>query len=257
MQISKSLLKLIRGTLLLVLSLVIYILQTPLAFAKYASGKKNFTLPIDSLKSLNPVSADNENAATSVYDSLQLDLKGLNRQAFEFAKKGFKKLAAQGRLTNDSIISIIDFSQPSYKKRLYVLDIKNYKVLFHTWVAHGRNSGREWAQNFSNAHSSYKSSPGFFITGAGYHGINGYSLKLIGIEKGINNNAYDRGIVIHGADYVSSGLIQAQGYIGRSEGCPAVPVEKAAPIIKKIKDGSCLFVYNTSSAYLRHSSILN
>jgi hypothetical protein len=256
MKSNKGLIKLTKGMLLLGLSLVIYVLQAPFAFAKYASGKNNFAYPTDSLKTLI-ASSGNHSVGASVYDSLQLNLKGLNRQAFEYAKKGFEKLAAQGRLMNDSIVSIVDFSQPSYKKRLYVLDIKNYKVVFQTWVAHGRNSGREWAHSFSNEHSSFKSSPGFYITGPVYHGSKGHSLKLIGIEKGINNNAFDRGIVMHGADYVSGELVNAQGYIGRSEGCPAVPAAKAMPIIKKIKGGSCLFIYHGSATYLRRSAILN
>ena len=105
-----------------------------------------------------------------MYDSLHLDLAGLSQQAFDYAIKGYEKLISQGKLLNQSIIAIVDFSQPSTQKRLYVLDMKNYKVLFNTLVAHGRNSGKEWATYFSNKPSSFKSSPGFYITGQTYIG---------------------------------------------------------------------------------------
>ena len=190
----------------------------------------------------------------SVYDSLHLNLKGLSQQAFDYAKHGLDKLMAEGKLLNSSVISIIDFSQPSNKKRLFIIDLKNYKVLFNTLVAHGRNTGREWATSFSNQNSSFMSSPGFYITRETYEGKNGYSLKLQGLERGINDNAYERGIVIHGADYVCDAFVNAQGYIGRSQGCPAVPVQTNRPIINTIKNGTCLFVYHPS--YVKRSSLL-
>ena len=161
----------------------------------------------------------------SVYDSLQLDLAGLNRQAFDFALNGWEKLNREGKLANQAVIGIVDFSQPSTHKRLYVLDMKNYTLLFNTLVAHGRNSGKQQAIHFSNKLSSYKSSPGFYITGNVYNGSNGYSLKLNGIENGINDKALKRGIVIHGANYVHESFSARQGYIGRSQGCPAVPLK--------------------------------
>src|SRR5687768_5198485 len=154
---------------------------------KNASGPTSQNAIIDSTKFWE--------TRVSVYDSLQLDLSGLNREAFENAKKGWEKLRSQGKLVNQSVISIVDFSQSSTRKRLYVLDMENYKVLFNTLVAHGRNSGKEWATNFSNKLSSYKSSPGFYITGQTYSGSNGYSLKLAGIENGINDKALQRAIV--------------------------------------------------------------
>jgi hypothetical protein len=191
----------------------------------------------------------------SVYDSLQLDLSGLSREAFDNAKKGWEKLSAEGKLHNQSVIAIVDFSQPSTNKRLYVLDMENYKVLFNTLVAHGKNSGKEWATYFSNKLSSYKSSPGFYITGETYTGSNGYSLKLTGIENGINDKAMQRAIVMHGADYVNESLI-ARGYIGRSQGCPAVPVKDAKNIINTLKDGSCLYIHVPDQHYLTRSAML-
>ncbi len=162
---------------------------------------------------------------------------GLSREAFDNAKKGWEKLSGEGKLHNQSVIAIVDFSQPSTKKRLYVLDMENYKVLFNTLVAHGRNSGKEWAKYFSNKLSSYKSSPGFYITGQTYSGSNGYSLKLSGIENGINDKAMQRAIVMHGADYVNESFIASRGYIGRSQGCPAVPLKEAKSIINTLKMG--------------------
>ena len=192
----------------------------------------------------------------SVYDSLKLNLAGLNRKAFELAQKGFEKLVEQGVILNDSIISIIDFSLPSTEKRLYVVDMKNYQVLYNTYVAHGRNSGTVMASSFSNSPSSYKSSLGFYKTLETYSGKHGYSLKLEGLEKGINDHAYNRAIVVHGADYVNPAYISRQGYIGRSQGCPALMPNEATPIINTIKDGTCLFIYSTSTTYPNQSSIV-
>lgn len=177
---------------------------------------------------------------------MQLDLKGLTKNAFEYAIEGFEELKEEGLIQNDSILTIVDFDQPSYSKRMYVLDVKNFKVLFNTWVAHGKNSGQEWAQSFSNTNESNKSSLGFYITAETYNGSKGFSLRLKGLEKNMNDNALQRGIVMHGASYVSQSAIDGMGYIGRSHGCPAVPVELNKPIINKIKAGSCFFIYNSS-----------
>ena len=247
----------LRGFYLFVSSVVIGLLHLSFGFAKSAAnGARMFFHPGDSAITLT-----SENSLLfvpeirSVYDSLHLNLKGLSQEAFDYAKKGFDKLIQEGRLLNSSIISIVDFTQPSYKKRLFIIDLKNYKVLFNTLVAHGRNTGREVATSFSNQNCSYKSSPGFYVTKETYEGKNGYSLKLEGLERGINDNAYERGIVIHGADYVSADLANAQGYIGRSQGCPAVPVQVTRPIINTIKNGTCVFIYHPS--YIDRSSVLN
>jgi hypothetical protein len=140
---------------------------------------------------------------------------------------------------------------------LYVVDLKNYQVLYKTYVAHGRNSGTVMANSFSNNPSSYKSSLGFYKTLDTYVGKHGYSLKLEGLEKGINDNADERAIVMHGADYVNPSYIPKLGYIGRSQGCPAVSNKEAAPIINTIKNGSCLFIYSPDGVYQQRSSILS
>jgi hypothetical protein len=191
-----------------------------------------------------------------VYDSLHLDVLGLTRQAFDYALKGLNSLRSMGKLNNDSIISIIDFSLSSGKKRLFVIDIKNYRVLYNTYVAHGRNSGTEYAKQFSNDPESFKTSLGFYITQQTYKGEHGFSLHLEGEEKGINDNAYSRSIVIHAAPYVNEKYVRSKGYIGRSLGCPALPAKIYKPIINKIKNGTCLFLYSPDAYYISHSSFL-
>lgn len=241
---------------LLASSVIISILHLPFAFAKSASGSKLFfTPPSDSAAKKAVDSMQFLPVMKSAYDSLHLNLRGLSVQAYEYAKMGFDKLLQEGRLVNDSIISIIDFSLPSNKKRMFVIDLKNYKVLHNTLVAHGQNTGTEWATSFSNQNSSHKSSPGFYITRETYQGKHGLSLRLQGLEAGINDRAYERGIVVHGANYVSESLANARGFIGRSHGCPAVPDQLSGPIINTIKEGTCLFIYHPS--YVDKSVVLN
>jgi len=246
-----------KSAYLLLSSIFVSLISLPFAFAKSATGAKLFLQPNDSVKRSIAVSTGPTPSVKSVYDSLHLRISGLSRQAFDYAKKGLEKLTLQGKLNNNSIVTIADFSLPSKEKRLFVLDLKNYKVLFNTFVAHGKNSGREWANSFSNQTSSLKSSPGFYITHETYTGHNGYSLKLEGVEKGINDNAAERAIVMHGSNYVNQSFANAKGYIGRSWGCPAVPAAEAVPIINTLKGGSCLFIYSPDQQYLSHSPVLN
>jgi len=249
--------KTVKGIYLLISSLIISLLHFPFAFAKTGSANKLFYRSAISTTHTLSDSSTYIPSVKSVYDSLQLDLAGLSRQAFDYAVRGYEKLVTQGKLVNQSIIAIVDFSQPSSQKRLYVLDVKNFKVLFNTMVAHGRNSGKQWATYFSNQLSSYKSSPGFYITGQTYSGSNGYSLKLNGIENGINDKAMKRAIVMHGADYVNESYIATQGYIGRSQGCPAVPLKDARNIINTIRDGACLYIYTSDQHYFSRSAMLS
>ncbi len=207
---------------------------------------KNYTTPS------NPVSIDPPN----IFDSLKLGTLGLSRQAFDYALKGFNYLIAKGKIVNNSIISIVDFSETSDKKRLFIIDLKNYKILFNTYVAHGQNSGKEFADNFSNKPESLQSSPGFYVTKETYFGSKGLSLKLEGEEEGINDNALSRGIVMHAAAYVNTALAHGRGFIGRSWGCPAVAPELHQAIINKIKNGSCLFLYTPNKNYISSSRIL-
>ena len=193
---------------------------------------------------------------TTIYDSLQLSALGLSRQAFEFAMNGYNKLLATGKIKNTEVLSIVDFSLASSKKRLFILDLKDQKLLFHTYVSHGRNSGRETAQQFSNNDGSYQSSLGFYLTQDTYQGKHGYSMRLNGEEKGFNDKALSRGIVMHSATYVNESLIRSQGYIGRSQGCPAVSEQLHKGIISKIKGGSCFFIYGSDKNYAANSKLV-
>jgi len=192
-----------------------------------------------------------------MYDTLQLAAIGLSEKAFDYAYKGYQRLVKKQRLANPGILAICDFSQPSNKKRLYVLDLANNKVLLTSYVAHGRGSGAEYAMRFSNRSRSHQSSLGFYTTSSIYYGEHGLSLRLQGLEPGFNNLAMKRNIVVHGATYISDDYLNTNKYMGRSYGCPAVPENECAEIIELIKNGSCFFIYHPTKKYLQTSKILN
>lgn len=192
-----------------------------------------------------------------LYDSLQLSDLGLSKAAFQYALTGYNTLIEAGRIQKDNILTIIDFSLPSSKKRLFVIDLVSGQLLFNTFVSHGKNSGTVIATRFSNAFNSKKSSLGFYTTAGTYLGKHGYSLRLEGLEAGINDNAFKRGIVIHSAKYVSENTVNSKGFVGRSQGCPAIPESLKKPIIETIRDGSCIFIYSPDRFYASHSKLLN
>lgn len=190
----------------------------------------------------------------------QLDFNGgdtISQDLLDKSLRGYMYLKQTGALENTRYLTVIDFSKYCNKKRLWVIDMEEKKVVFNELVAHGVKSGSEYAQYFSNAHSSNKSSLGFYITGGLYYGSNDLSLKLHGLEKNFNSNAFTRGIVIHGASYVSNQLAKSSQRIGRSFGCPAVAHEVNKPLIESIKGGSCLFIYHPTASYLENSKIMN
>ena len=233
--------------------IVAFMLHLPFAFSntKFSSFKvKNIIKPI-------ALPSGKLFSSAKMYDSLKLNISGLSEQAFDYAFKGYQFLKLKGKIGNDNILSIVDFSRPSSQKRLFVIDLKNFKVLFNTYVAHGQKSGTAIATQFSNIPESYQSSLGFYTTSSTYIGKNGYSMHLEGMENGINDKAEERAIVMHGAAYVNENIIHDRGYIGRSWGCPAVPQKLNKPIIDKIKNGSCLFIFSENSSYLNSSKILN
>jgi hypothetical protein len=183
----------------------------------------------------------------NVYNNLNHNNFALpNLDSFQKAMEGFYEMKKIGYFKKD-ILTLIDFSLSSNEKRLWVIDLTTNTILFHSLVAHGRNTGDEFALRFSNSPSSLKSSLGFYSTGEIYIGKHGKSLKLDGLEKGINDNARNRGIVIHGADYVSEFFIKEHNRLGRSQGCPALPLEFTTKIIDVIKDKSCLYIYYPNS----------
>ncbi len=173
-------------------------------------------------------------------------------KAFEQAITGYYKIKTK----NKGIITLIDFTKPSTQERFHVLDIKQKKLLYSTYVAHGKNSGENYATSFSNERGSNKSSLGFFVTENTYEGKHGYSLIINGLEKGINDCAKERAVVIHSADYADPSVIASSGRLGRSFGCPALPQTVSRPIIDTIKGGTLLFIFANDKNYIERSDIL-
>ena len=192
-----------------------------------------------------------ENTIKDLYQQCELTTK-LEFKIFRMALVGFHYL----ELANKDVMTIIDYSQPSTADRLFIIDMVNCKLLFNTLIAHGKNSGENLATVFSNVPESKISSIGFFVTAETYMGDNGYSLRIDGIEKGINHNARKRDIVIHKADYVSKAFIEQEGRLGRSWGCPALPNELSKDIIDLIKEGTCIFVYGEDESYFIKSNFI-
>jgi hypothetical protein len=187
--------------------------------------------------------------AASTWDAASWDesaLGGINRQAFSTALEAAEAAVSRGDVVNPSTLTIIDFNRPSTQKRLWVFDLRSHALLFDELVSHGRGSGQAMATAFSNEPDSNKSSLGLFRTAEAYFGKHGLSLRLDGLERGINDRARERAIVIHGATYVSATIARAQGYLGRSLGCPAVRPEIARALIETVKNGSLLFAYGPS-----------
>lgn len=192
----------------------------------------------------------------TLYSKMFNDLNRPSRKVFDLAMKGYAYLDQSGMIAKRNVLTFIDYSLSSNLKRLWVIDLKATKVLFHELVAHGRNSGEEYARKFSNISNSFQSSLGFFITGEIYSGKHDLSIKMNGIERKFNGKAFDRGIVIHGADYVSEDYIKKNKRLGRSLGCPAVSQNVISSISEVISDGTCLFAYYPNKTYVKSSSIL-
>ncbi len=205
----------------------------------YSDGKKNFIFSTWSQKLLNDIDED------------ELDI-----EVFSLALKGYLKLVDKNEIEKVGIISIIDFSKSSKNERLFIVDINTRKLLYKELVAHGTKTGVEYAKYFSNKRYSNQSSLGFYVTGRTYSGKNGFSLKLHGKESAFNSKAYERGVVMHGANYVSKKFITKNGRLGRSFGCPAVSADKNKAIINTIKNGTCFFIYAPDKNYLKYSNYI-
>lgn len=186
-----------------------------------------------------------------LYQSMQLE-GVVNWQAFRQAVTGYYRIEGKRR----EVLTLIDFSLPSTAKRLFVFDMAQHRLLYSSVVAHGKNSGENYATSFSNEYGSYKSSLGFYLTASTYQGRNGYSLILDGLEKGINDRARERAIVVHGAAYANPAMVSRGGRLGRSFGCPALPQELSRPIIDAIKGGSVMYIYADKPEYLAQSTVL-
>ena len=194
------------------------------------------------------------------YASIYEDLIGAVKPDFELFERaylGYIDLKLSGQLSfKKNILTIIDFRLPSIKKRMWVIDLKSKTILYHTYVAHGENSGKKYAIDFSNKMDSHQSSLGFYVTEGTYIGKNGLSLKLRGLESGFNSNAKQRYVVLHGAHYATQEYIDKHGILGNSEGCPAIPMGIHEPIIQLTKGGTCLFIYFPDNNYLENSNYI-
>lgn len=185
---------------------------------------------------------------------LELGLSGLvDYNGFEQAMVGYKKITNRKK----DMLILIDFTKPSDKERMFIIDMKARQVLIATYVAHGKGSGDKYATSFSNKSGSAKSSLGFYITEDSYNGRSGYSLRLDGIEAGINDHARQRGVVIHGAQYCDPDFIANSGRLGRSQGCPAVPTEINDEVIEVGRGGALVYIYANDKNYISQSDILS
>jgi hypothetical protein len=223
------------------------------------------TSPADAVEKLSTLETPTHSNIETVEASIvpgtpstvsEFELCGLENivaeEVFNRALKGFNKINPDKK-----ILVLADFSKASTEKRFVVVDLENHKILYNTWVAHGKNSGENMAAHFSNVPESYQSSLGFYVTGPViYSPKHGKALELRGLEKGFNDKAKEREIIIHAADYVSQSFINSQGRLGRSHGCPALPKELNDKVIDTIHDGCVLFIYANDSNYLANSQYL-
>src|SRR3990167_3885251 len=218
-------------------------------------GLYGFTFPFSWLFS----QSNNESVGSHAWIDKQIGIitrqaPGLNTAILKLSLNAYTKVRKKG-YDNKQLLTVIDYSKPSTEKRLRAFDLKHNRLLMNTWVSHGRNSGGLMATSFSNSPGSLKSSLGVFVTDSQpYQGGNGYSLRLMGLEPGINNNAYSRNVVVHGAWYVNPDAIRKNGQAGRSWGCPAVSENLVKPLIDTIKDNTLVFVYYPDRQWLHRSS---
>jgi hypothetical protein len=240
-------------------SVLVASLMCVCAYASAKSDNKGFSddknLPSLLGNSINAPAL--RRVSDSIYNLIGLGNYGLQNDVFFAAYKGYQYLSNKGLLRKENLITICDYSQSSASKRLYVIDVVNSRLLFNTYVSHGRNSGQEFATSFSNLQNSNKSSLGFMVTAETYSGVAGYSLRLNGMEPGINDKVRSRDIVLHGSRFVNETMVNERGLIGKSYGCPAVPLAVHRKIIDAIKGGSCFYVYSPDDWYAHTSRILN
>lgn len=203
--------------------------------------------------SLSGIAAERSSVPNSRALYHEMALAGtIDYAVFERAIAGYNRMGGHDK----DILTVIDFTKPSTEKRLFVIDLKLKKILFISYVAHGRNSGEKYATSFSNREGSFKSSLGFYKTENTYYGKNGYSLVLDGLERGINDKAKERAIVMHGATYADPSTIRSCGRLGRSLGCPALPLAVSKKIIDTIKGGTLLYIHGDDKTYASRSTFI-
>ena len=230
-----------------------FVIMVALTAISWTPVSKNTELLVSTTSTPEPVTSPDtlyNMYVNRLYDSVGLAGSGLTVQVFEKAVTGFYNLKSAGKIASDkSILTIADFDQSSTKKRLWIIDLEKKNLILNTWVAHGMGSGDDKATRFSNTNESHQSSMGFYVTGEIYHGKHGRSLRLDGMDEGFNSNARSRAIVVHGANYVSQGTINALGRLGRSHGCPAVAPELTDEVINTIEGKTVMFINVNDSRY--------
>ncbi|MFO7621425.1 MAG: murein L,D-transpeptidase catalytic domain family protein [Bacteroidales bacterium] len=202
---------------------------------------------------LNP---DVNSFLTWFYNTIRCDVPKPDYEVFTRAITGFFNLKSANKIKNN-LLTIVDFSLSSNMERMWIVDMNKIKVVHHSLVAHGRNSGDEFATSFSNRPSSNQSSLGFYLTDETYYGGHGMSLYLDGVEPGVNDKARERAIVMHGAGYVSRDFIRRNGRLGRSFGCPSIPMENHEEIISMLSGRSCIYIHYPDEKYLSTSTLFD
>ncbi len=197
-----------------------------------------------------------EEVTRQLYDEIGLASYKLDYEVFRLGVIGFYSLQGENKLGDKDLLTIIDFSKPSTEKRFFTIDLREQKVKFNTYVAHGRNTGENLAKKFSNTPHSNQSSLGFYVTGETYVGSKGYSLRLDGMEKSFNGNIRSRAVVMHAAPYATEFWIKKYGRLGRSQGCPALPPHLSRLVIDTIKGRTAIFTYFPDKKYLNASQYL-
>lgn len=200
--------------------------------------------------------ANFDDVLIDLYNSIGLASYDLSYEIFRLGMIGYYTLDREGALNEKGLLTIINFEQPSTEKRFYTIDLVNRSVRYHTYVAHGRNTGENLATRFSNIPHSNQSSLGFYVTGETYVGSKGYSLRLDGKEEAFNDKIRSRAVVIHAADYATEKWIARYGRLGRSQGCPALPPDLNREVIDAIKNKSAIFTYFPEDSYLNESRYL-
>jgi hypothetical protein len=191
-----------------------------------------------------------EKYVDNIYESAHLEASGLTFDVFKKALTGFINLKMSDKISqNSSVLTVVDYAKSSREKRMWIIDVLNKNLILNTWVAHGHGSGKDMAERFSNKINSHESSLGFYLTDNVYYGDNGRSLRLDGLDAGFNSNARKRAIVVHAAAYVGPDMVELQGRMGRSYGCPAVSPDVADMVIDTIKDKTVLFINGNSTRY--------
>ena len=219
-------------------------LTAPSKTVEAKSTKAATSFSINALKSSNF-----QVSVLKIYEDLGLEKQGLSLKTFDEAIMGYLNLKNAGLLSDKPLLSIVEFDRPSTKKRFWLIDLKKRKVLKNTYVSHGKNSGENLAKQFSNVDDSNMSSLGFYVTEDTYFGKHGLSLKLNGMDEAYNSNAKLRNIVMHGAEYVGEDFIRQQGRLGRSEGCPALPMGEHMEVIEQVRDRTVLYLHASGQPY--------